>query len=786
MELLVVRKVSQFFNVVLVVGLSWCWPAQAAIFTVTSTVDATDIAPGNGLCETAAGNGVCTLRAAIQEANAGGGPHSITLPAGTFTLTLAGTGENSSATGDLDIMTSLSVIGAGRASTVIDGNGADRVFHIVTGSLSLNALTVRNGRRDGPGTDATVVGGAVHAEGGALGLYDVAVRDNFAALDGGAIYTIDRVISIVNSVIENNSAGSRGGAIALYSNNGGYGIGQLTVQDSILKGNSAPYGGAIYCARGTVNATRSRVQSNIASGGAASGGGLHGYQCVSTITQSTFDQNRATVKGGAFSFTSSNASIINSTLSGNGTGNMDRLGGSGGAVYATSSTVALHNATVANNIANTGPAIYTEVVSTFQLANSIIADNLGSRSFPSEIYGGLSSSGHNLIKLYQSTYNGSSDTGNATDIIGQDPLLGPLSDNGGVTPTHALLPGSPAIDTGDPTGCKVGASLISQDQRSQPRTLDGDNNGAVRCDVGAYEYAFAPGFIISPVRGLVTTELGGSATFQVRLNSAPTSPVTLPLSSSDATEGTVSPTQLLFDAGNWSSWQTVTVQGLNDSLADGAVSYSAVTGSSTSSDAAFNELDPTDVAVSNYDDESAAIVIAPATGITTTEGGWSTFAYVTMASPPTSDVTLVLTIADTTEGTFLMPGGTGIPQPGGGMSDGSYTTLVFTPDNWFVQQSLAIYPVNDNTVDADVTYAINASVSSADPAYNTMAVAPVMVTNVNSDSTPPPSAGGGTSSGGGGGGCVLASGADMDPVLPLIYAIAMLALWQRRRISRRS
>ena len=68
------------------------------------------------------------------------------------------------------------------------------------------------------------------------------------------------------------------------------------------------------------------------------------------------------------------------------------------------------------------------------------------------------------------------------------PKLGPLQNNGGPTQTHALLPGSPAIDAGNSFGCRdnLGA-LLATDQRGFFRTADGDSNGTARCDIGAYE-----------------------------------------------------------------------------------------------------------------------------------------------------------------------------------------------------------------------------------------------------------------------------------------------------------
>ena len=85
---------------------------KAATFTVNSTGDATDANPGDGVAETAPDNGVCTLRAAIQEANALAGADTINLPAGTYTLSIAGANEDAAATGDLDITDNLTITGA--------------------------------------------------------------------------------------------------------------------------------------------------------------------------------------------------------------------------------------------------------------------------------------------------------------------------------------------------------------------------------------------------------------------------------------------------------------------------------------------------------------------------------------------------------------------------------------------------------------------------------------------------------------------------------------------------
>ena len=140
---------------------------HAAIINVNSTLDAVDANPADGICLTAAGT--CTLRAAIQTANATIGIGDIiNLPAGTYTLTIAGTGENAAATGDLDITGlggPLSIAGAGALTTIIDGGALDTVFEtIFAGGQGANAnisdVTIRNGN------NALGSGGGVHVNTG--------------------------------------------------------------------------------------------------------------------------------------------------------------------------------------------------------------------------------------------------------------------------------------------------------------------------------------------------------------------------------------------------------------------------------------------------------------------------------------------------------------------------------------------------------------------------------------------------------------------------------------------
>jgi CSLREA domain-containing protein len=103
-------------------------PAAAATFTVNSTVDAVDAVSGNGVCADA--TGACTLRAAVMETNALAGADEVFLPSGTYVLSLSGTGEDASATGDLDVLDDLTLIGAGPSVTTIDGNRAEAAVEL--------------------------------------------------------------------------------------------------------------------------------------------------------------------------------------------------------------------------------------------------------------------------------------------------------------------------------------------------------------------------------------------------------------------------------------------------------------------------------------------------------------------------------------------------------------------------------------------------------------------------------------------------------------------------------
>ncbi|MEW5985447.1 MAG: choice-of-anchor Q domain-containing protein [Chloroflexota bacterium] len=357
-------------------------------FTINSPTDSVDTLPGDNVC--ADSNGFCTLRAAIQEANAWAGPLPvlISLPAGTYNLTIAGAWEDTAATGDLDITAKLTLIGDGADVTTIYGNGfitADRVFHVL------------------PGTAATISG--------------LTIRDGRAADEGGGIFNSGILTVTASSLTANDAAGypfAGGGGI--------YNSGMLLVESSVLVANTANDRGA----------------------------GLYNEGATAIAT------------------------VRHSTISGN-------IGDYGGGLFNDDGELTVENSTITNNqgLISTG-GLYNEF-GTVKTNSSIWAGNTGVYSNPN-CYGSVTSIGYNLL----GNNSGCSFTTTTGDQVGTssdpiDPLLGALQDNGGPTLTHALLPGSPAVDAGDPLNCPA------IDQRGYPRPADGDGDGEAVCDIGAYE-----------------------------------------------------------------------------------------------------------------------------------------------------------------------------------------------------------------------------------------------------------------------------------------------------------
>ena len=219
-------------------------------------------------------------------------------------------------------------------------------------------------------------------------------------------------------------------------------------------------------------------------------------------------------------------------------------------------------------------------------------------------------------------------------------------------------------------------------------------------------------FIVSPISGN-TSENGGAATFTVRLGSAPTANVTIPVSSSDLSEGKPNKSSLTFTNANWNGDQTVTVTGISDNLADGATTYSIVLGITTSTDTIYNALDPADVSVINTDIRSASFVISAISSSTSEMGTQATF-KIHLGSQPTANVTIPVSSSDPTEGTI------------------NKSSLIFTSANWNVDQTVTVTGISDSLADGSITYQIVlGTTTSTDSLYKALDPADVTVTNTD-------------------------------------------------------
>lgn len=377
---------------------------------------------------------------------------------------------------------------------------------------------------------------------------NVTLRDGDIQGGGGAIRLNATTLTVRNVTFATNSASGNGGAISVFIGS------SLAVESSTFGGNRAQDGGAIGCLGGSVTVVKSRFAGNQAAGdgGAifADVGTMAPDGCPLTVVGSTFDGNTAgatgfgagippaTGSGGAIFVRRPLATIMDSTF----IDNEALRNGSGGAIALRAwtatdiGTATVANVTVSGNrarqhgggiIVDGGINLYNVTVTgntadedasgsgdgggvfhaggafealDIKVQSSIIAGNFdssGQAGFPShpDVSGTFASQGYNVIGTGDgSTGFGattSDQVGGGTQII--EALLGPLADNGGLTMTHAPLPGSPAIDRGNPQPPKRDSACMEMDQRGVVRPLDGDGDGTPVCDAGAHEVdAVAP------------------------------------------------------------------------------------------------------------------------------------------------------------------------------------------------------------------------------------------------------------------------------------------------------
>jgi CSLREA domain-containing protein len=279
--------------------------------------------------------------------------------------------------------------------------------------------------------------------------------------------------SLVNLTIKNGTA-FVGGGIGAY-------LGTLNISLCMIANNHAAAGGNsagifIDDPNAVVNLDRSTVSNNTSPN---DGGGIGITQGTMKITSSALINNHASVSGGGGGGISNQAtlSIGDSTIS----GNVSNYGG-GIDTFGNGATTQLANVTLTGNSAQ---QLYL-YLGTTSVLSSIIANPLSGANCA----GAITSLGHNLDSANSCNFTAPS------DVINTNPKLAPLANNGGPTFTHALLPGSPAIDQGD------NFYSYQYDQRGSgfPRVL-----GAV-ADIGAFEDVqpdkiFAYGFEVLPPPG---------------------------------------------------------------------------------------------------------------------------------------------------------------------------------------------------------------------------------------------------------------------------------------------
>ncbi len=336
-----------------------------------------------------------TIGSALSKAYDG---DTISVNAGTYTTSL-------------DIRKSVTLRGAGAGQTVVDGNNNATVVRVEPRVVALiTGLTIQRGRDGGVSNGGTLTladsavisstaGAGIRNEGGTLTILRATVSGNTAASDGGGVTNLQRgAITITNSFVSGNTSNGNGGGIVNPVGS------SLALSGTTLSGNTSNGNGGGIENAGVATLVNSTLNGNMAGGANRHGGAIDNGDSGATLR------------------------LYNATVSGNGTA----AGGSGGGIYAaTGSTAALSNTILA--------------------ANTIS----GTTGAGPDCAGALTSGGYNLL----GDTSGCTPNGGSGDQIGGganpvlDPRLYPLHDNGGPTPTMALMRDSPAINAGDPNGC---------------------------------------------------------------------------------------------------------------------------------------------------------------------------------------------------------------------------------------------------------------------------------------------------------------------------------------------
>lgn len=369
------------------------------------------------------------------------------------------------------------------------GKGGGLFLNETNLTISQNSLISEN--------YATTTGAGMHASNGnSINISNSTLRANDTGSNGGGIYTAaisaaqKNRLSLTNSTLTSNSASESGGGVFLSSSD------TMVMSNSTVHRNSAyRFGGAFYVFS---NAQLELDTVTVSGSSAAESGGalaLIGAGVFSTITKSTISGGSANFAGGLLVQDGANVVLTNSTVS----GNRARQVGAGLAAVAGGSYVRMTNSTLVNNStsqANSfGAGISMQDSAELELFNSLVSGNSATiaSSFANDISLLSNATGEVAASLIgdsakTSTESFSSDlqfnsdvitaTANGTTPTAADNIFSDLRRNDGVTFTHGLVEGSPALDTGNQNFCD--GFGITEDQRGRPRD---DGN----CDNGAFE-----------------------------------------------------------------------------------------------------------------------------------------------------------------------------------------------------------------------------------------------------------------------------------------------------------
>ncbi|MEP7082704.1 MAG: choice-of-anchor Q domain-containing protein, partial [Chloroflexota bacterium] len=381
-------------------------------------------------------------------------------------------------------------------------------------------------------------GGGIYV-GGSATLTDVTVSGNTVTAGWGGGIDINGTATLTGVTVSGNTA-SEGGGI----NVGG--TGAATITGGTVSGNTANAGlagGIIVNSGGTATLTGVTVSGNF---GGNSAGGIYVGGAV-TLTGVTVSGNTAGDGGGIYLHPIGSLTMRNSTVSGN----------SGGGLF-TNGDALIEFSTITNNTSATDGAGLTAAIGTVDLFASIIALNNGDECATPD--GFINSLGSNLSSDATCELDQPSDRPSVAN-----PMLGTLASNGGSTQTHALLAGSPAIDAVQLVGQQL---CLGTDQRGISRPQDGDRNGTLVCDIGAYELIPVTASItdVSVIEGNSGTV---DAVFTVTLSRASTGTVSFAFATANGTATGPSDYQaatgtVTFAPGDTS--ETITVRVVGDTV----------------------------------------------------------------------------------------------------------------------------------------------------------------------------------------------------------------------------